>query len=220
MTNERQRRCAPPIGVTLVELITVIAIVAALAALLVPVLSQARKRSLSSTCVSNLKQIGTATAMYIADHDEHMPNGCGTMLALSERPFYPRVKQQLLPYVRDDRVFTCPADTGTEVESTGYAASRCGDSCQRMTGTSYDYFWDGLYPSTYVYMSEDTESANKALFWDAGGHWHSGAPAARMRDGMDSWLQIAPKHTYNVLFWDWHAKSGVTDKQFRDAYSG
>src|SRR5207302_2204473 len=60
MNSRYQRR-----GFTLIELLVVIAIIAILAAILFPVFAQAREKARQISCVSNQKQIGTATMMYI-----------------------------------------------------------------------------------------------------------------------------------------------------------
>ena len=58
---------------TLIELLVVIAIIAILAAILFPVFAQAREKARAISCISNEKQIGTATMMYVQDYDETMP---------------------------------------------------------------------------------------------------------------------------------------------------
>ena len=60
-------------GFTLIELLVVIAIIAILAAILFPVFAQAREKARMTTCLSNLKQIGTGLMMYAPDYDEILP---------------------------------------------------------------------------------------------------------------------------------------------------
>ena len=62
-------------GFTLIELLIVVAIIGILAALLFPVFSRARENGRRTSCLNNLKQLGTAFKMYAQDYDEHLPLG-------------------------------------------------------------------------------------------------------------------------------------------------
>ena len=79
MIMHRSRR-----AFTLIELLVVIAIIAILAAILFPVFAQAREKARGAACLSNMKQIGTATMMYAQDNDEYLPYGYAYTLARTE----------------------------------------------------------------------------------------------------------------------------------------
>ncbi len=62
-------------GFTLIELLVVIAIIAILMAVLMPALTRAREQGRRAVCLSNLKQLQLAWAMYANENNESIVNG-------------------------------------------------------------------------------------------------------------------------------------------------
>jgi prepilin-type N-terminal cleavage/methylation domain-containing protein/prepilin-type processing-associated H-X9-DG protein len=58
---------------TLIELLVSIVIIAILAAILFPVFAKVREKARQTACLSNMRQIGMASMMYIQDNDDTYP---------------------------------------------------------------------------------------------------------------------------------------------------
>jgi prepilin-type N-terminal cleavage/methylation domain-containing protein len=100
-------------GFTLIELLVVIAIIAILAAILFPVFAMAKESALKTQCISNARQIGMATRMYLTDFDDTFP----IFYAYNSdppagQPGHKGIEVQLLPYSQEKKIFKSPLDKG------------------------------------------------------------------------------------------------------------
>jgi prepilin-type N-terminal cleavage/methylation domain-containing protein/prepilin-type processing-associated H-X9-DG protein len=99
-------------GFTLIELLVVIAIIAILAAILFPVFAKAREKARQTACLSNMKQLGLAWAMYSQDYDEKsVPEYvCYPGVPGTSKSRFIRWSNRLDPYIKNTMIWQCPSD--------------------------------------------------------------------------------------------------------------
>ena len=212
------------VGFTLIELLVVIAIIAILAAILFPVFAQAREAARKTACLSNLKQEGSALAMYNQDYDETMPSACawgkawshGSAATLcppkvnSGSPAY--IQEFLVPYVKNEMVWYCPsAGKGKPLAVSNPAVSNMGQN-----GTSYIWNHETITvpygplqgrPSVRVSglaIAAIPRPAEAPLLWDMP-YW-APVPGATCAQASDPRYVSLHMKGINALYADTHAK--------------
>jgi prepilin-type N-terminal cleavage/methylation domain-containing protein/prepilin-type processing-associated H-X9-DG protein len=112
---------------TLIELLVVIGIIAILAAILFPVFARAKEAGKKTVCLSNIRQIGLATSLYLGDYDGAYPqtktasehpdvdDANGSLDDPDYKSVFVLISQYLGPVLAPDqlkrqRIYACPDD--------------------------------------------------------------------------------------------------------------
>jgi prepilin-type N-terminal cleavage/methylation domain-containing protein/prepilin-type processing-associated H-X9-DG protein len=140
-------------GFTLIELLVVIAIIAILASILFPVFSRAREKGRSASCLSNLRQFGTALQMYVSDNDECVPPHNDNDGATNQPDWrYDTILYRLMPYIRNGQLYKCPSDPQF-VQPPG-------------AGRWWSYGWNTLCGNLGTPDAAFEDAANTIVFFD------------------------------------------------------
>jgi prepilin-type N-terminal cleavage/methylation domain-containing protein/prepilin-type processing-associated H-X9-DG protein len=137
-TGHARRLCA----FTLIELLVVIAIIGLLAGLLLPTLGASRERGRRASCLSNLRQIGQATHMYVSDYAVMPINADDSGNVLWDGAAYGHyahlIEKGYLP--GDPKVFYCPSAKVNTYNDPTYGHQNFGVSGQTCQSS---YFFRG-----------------------------------------------------------------------------
>lgn len=236
-------------GFTLIELLVVIAIIAILAAILFPVFAQAREAARKTSCLSNLKQMGSGLTLYSQDYDEQLPPA---WIGYPSVPFpgYARWMDVVQPYVKNVGIFTCPSSTanyapvptggtvagsGVVDKNGGYAMNVAfydnSDAAQPPTPVP-DV--PGEFPKGLASLAVPADTAYVFDFQNGWGSFQCVWPNIAWQQanlkidntvkprtlGKGGWLREWHMDKINVLFCDGHAKSVSLDWLAEVAPSG
>ena len=183
-------------GFTLIELLVVIAIIAILAAILFPVFARARENARKANCQSNLKQIGTAMAMYVQDYDQVYPNLYQSTVAGIYHPngnhpagTYLDLIDLIYPYVKNEQAFKCPSDS-----TVGYH-------------DAYGYMRAWLGGQAEAAILANRSASDLLMACDATNCWIDGNSRLKETPGVDNG-RLVSRHSegLNWLFLDGHVK--------------
>jgi prepilin-type N-terminal cleavage/methylation domain-containing protein/prepilin-type processing-associated H-X9-DG protein len=200
-----KRRASP--GFTLIELLVVIAIIAILAAILFPVFAKARAKARQTSCLSNMRQIGTAAAMYRSDYDE-MPAGAWCGYTTDQFGVYARNwwAGLLMPYMRNVQILQCPSSGQTVV--LGYTDPGWPDDSTNRPEAGICMNWyvasGDANPVTdagwWAWLSDQTvHSPASAVYFLESGCAAVGGPNPRLRDSGVAWSPTYQEWVSNTL---------------------
>ncbi|WP_084179721.1 type II secretion system protein [Fimbriimonas ginsengisoli] len=212
---------------TLIELLVVIAIIATLAAILFPVFAAAKGASKRTSALENVSQIGKASALYLADHDDHLP------FRFPIEPAWPGYGMIVFmvggghgfgelygPYIKDTHVWYSPEDRLADKGYTSFAFNE---------QLAYDWSMSSIpRPSEAIYLTDRTDikdpdrpPVDTYVWWQFIEHPFEESRLPGKIDPVSVATQIDPiRYTGNLgvyLFLDSHAAAMPFGKTWGDA---
>lgn len=126
---------------TLIELLVVIAIIGLLASLIFPAVSGALAKSRRTACLSNVKQLTTASIQFAVDNGGWMPFGKQRPSSSSATPVMNDIVLSMADVgITDPRSWICPADR-LDGGLTVAAAKSLSNNFQSVGNCSFAYLW-------------------------------------------------------------------------------
>ena len=197
---------------TLIELLVVIAIIAILAAILFPVFAQAREKARQTSCLSNMKQIGTASIMYVQDYDEMFsPIRVADITGPGGEPDAIITWRNVIqPYIKNLNVFSCPSNPNGKPSGPGTPGTGWHD-LTTLNGEGWQWEPQHQMPISYNFNScaSTWEPVNDATAWGIGGQSLSASDAQLARPAETIMIAETTRADADVnpqWMWDCHTQ--------------
>ena len=141
-----------------------ISIISILAALLLPALSRAKESGRATVCLSNLRQIGIALQVYVADNNNKLPSMSDIYPGVTNQ--FPGPDMVLSNALGNLRVLHCPSDRWPGDKTLPYAQK--SPTFFEQTGCSFAWntFLNGQDADRFNVLGLQFDPHHMPLFWD------------------------------------------------------
>lgn len=183
---------------TLIELLVVIAIIAILAAILFPVFAQAKTAAKRTAELSNVKQLGLGTIMYLGDSDDTFPTNsvyCPIPTATGcDWSNWGRANEfswagRVAPYLKSVGIIRSPMDSGS-------------DSTMNHSGPWMSFATNSLIGGGASNYVDNTQIGVIGIVnpeWQGGGWFRGGAINNGSVSNPSSTIILGPRYTQDTL---------------------